>query len=124
MPITGPDSQNVDTLDTGKEDHLGSQATGDESSAGHSESLTTDADCFGVYRVYARKPTQDPSQSSGPNTPRDVQSNPDADRCPGTVPAQGPLHLDAETTPYYRPFSNPSAAAMMVSHHLGGHMQS
>jgi hypothetical protein len=29
-----------------------------------------------------------------------------------------------QSTPYYHPFSNPSAAAMMVAHHSGTHLQS
>jgi hypothetical protein len=39
---------------------------------------------------------------------------------------QGPLqdHPDLQRGPYYHPFSNPSAAALMVIHHLGSPVQS
>jgi hypothetical protein len=93
----------------GVEETSGSQATStrndSESPLDDLEGLRTDTDCFGVYRVYARKPLYSLSQFSSPDTHHVTQS--------------GPPDLDTLTTPYYHPFSNPSAAAMMVIHHLG-----
>jgi hypothetical protein len=79
--------------------------------------ITTTADCFGLYRVYARKPLQ----SNNANTRNDTTSS---DSRPGRAPNQGSLAVESEDKPYYFPFSSPSAAAMMVTHHLGTSVQS
>ena len=121
-PITQPDPLEIPSLDTGAEDS-GFQATGDDSPLERPESLTTDADCFGVYRMYARKPLHDPSDHSSLNThSRNTRSRSDCQ--PGTSPNQGAPGTSIQNTPYYFPFSNPSAAAMMVAHHSGTPMQS
>jgi hypothetical protein len=103
------DALGIPSPTAGVEEPSGSQAAStcndSESPLDDLEALQTDADCFGVYRVYARKPLYDLSQGSSPDTHHVTQS--------------GPPDLDTRTTPYYHPFSNPSAAAMMVIHHLG-----
>ena len=75
----------------------------------------TDSDHFGVYYVYPRKPLRDPSQTSDPNALYD-----DLSGSHSNIPNQGPLHSNVQNLLYYHPFSNPSAAAMMALHHLGG----
>jgi hypothetical protein len=75
---------------------------------------TTDTDCFGVYRVYDRKSLFDPLPSLEP-------TDSGSDCQPGTPPNQGPPH---QIEPYYHPFSNPSAAAMLVPHHSAPPVQS
>jgi hypothetical protein len=92
----------------------GSQAMGDESPPGHLEALTTNANSFGIYRVYSRKPVHDCSMCLSPNTRCDVH------HAHGDTQALG-QHSGIQATPYYHPFSNPSAAAMMVAHHSGTH---
>ena len=119
----GLDSQDVATLGARVEvEDSESQTTGDESSPAHSDSLTTHTDHFGVYRVYARKPLRVPLQSSDP--PDLYPLCDDLSSSHSQVPNQGPLRSSTQPVPYYLPFSNPSAAAMMVIHHLGGPTQS
>jgi hypothetical protein len=68
------------------------------------EPIVSDPDCFGIYQVYSRN-VKPPPGTLHDNDPIDTQSTP-------------------ATIPYYHPFSNPSAAAMMVTHHLGTPLQS
>jgi hypothetical protein len=86
--------------------------------------ITTDADCFGIYRVYARKPVYSPLPYDDVNVHTDSPS-PDG-QLEGPEPSStflGPPHLE-QTGPYFHPFSNPSAAAVMVAHHSGSLTQS
>ena len=112
---------------TGAEEDSDSQASSNESLLEHPGSLTTDADCFGVYHVYSRKPLRDPIMIL-PNTRSDTQSlhpaDPGAVCQPETSQTQGAPRTDMENSPYYHPFSNPSAAAMMIAHHSGTQVQS
>lgn len=98
-----------------------SHATGNNSPLDDAQAVTTNADNFGVYRVYTRKPIYEPSQRSTGDPITNFEPQSDTNRRPGTAPNQGPLHLDK---PYYHPFSNPSAAAMMLAHHSGVPVQS
>ena len=111
---------------SGIDDNPRSHTAGDNSLLDEAQApaLITNADNFGVYRMYARKPIHEPSQQSSTNTNFDPQSNTNCQS--GTAPNQGPLHLDMQTTdmPYYHPFSSPSAAAMMLAHHSGMSVQS
>lgn len=88
-------------------DNSPSQATSPAAQA-DDESLTTHADRFGVYRVYPRKPLAENPQSSSNHQPGTLATPP------------GPDSPDTQSTPYYHPFSNPLAAAMMLAHHSGG----
>lgn len=103
----GPDSESLGIVnpDIGIENsQAGSLAT--QARAGNEfDSLTTNADRFGIYRVYARKPLH----NSEP-----LQSN--SDHRPETAADLG--------FPYYHPFSNPAAAAMMVAYYSGAPVQS
>ena len=110
-PVSHPDSLGLPSMTSGIEEGSSSQATSNESLLDLSESLTTNADNFGVYRVYARKPLHALPQCGNLNTSSDFRLD--------TAPNQGPPHLDMQTLPYYHPFSNPSAAAMLAIHHLG-----
>lgn len=103
----GPD---LDSL--GGESGSEATASSDDSSLDHSDSLvTSNTNCFGIYRIYTRKPVYDPLQNS-----IHERSAP--------LAGEGPPHSDMQTMPYYHPFSNPSAAAMMVAHHSGTPLQS
>jgi hypothetical protein len=75
--------------------------------------VTTIIDHFGVYHLYAQK-----SLTQGPVHIEDSNRQPALN--------QGHFLTDVQTTgkPYYHPFSNPSAAAMMVAHHFGTVVQS
>jgi hypothetical protein len=117
-PMSQPGALGISSPTAGIEEDSCSQDTSNDSPIDHSVSLTTNADSFDVYRVYARKPVHYLSQCSNPDPHCDNQSS-SSDSRPGTAPNQGPPHLDMQTKPYYHPFSNPSAAAMMVIHHLG-----
>lgn len=87
--------------------------------------METNADNFGVYHVYSRKPVYDPQ--THPPARQNAHSEPlvtvlgdsSSERQPGSARGQGPLRTDTRDTPYHHPFSNPSAAAMMVAHHSG-----
>ena len=85
----------------------------------------TGPDCFGVYRVYSRKPLpalRDPLQNDNQNMPSDASGS---ELTPETVSMiQGPLRSEIETMPYFHPFSSPSAAALMLAHHSGAPTQS
>ena len=86
------------------------------------QATTSDPNCFGVYRVYAQKPVYAPLLCDNPNMRSD---SPIPDGPPETSSViQGPPHLDEQTGPYFHPFSNPSAAAMMIAHHSGALTQS
>jgi hypothetical protein len=119
-PTFDPDSLGDPGPATGVEDISGSYAGSEESNIDAldgSEPVTTNTDRFGVYRVYTRKPLyHDPVQSRSPNT----LAHGDA----GTSRNQGLPHPEMQTIPYFYPFSNPSAAAMMVAHHSGTPVQS
>jgi hypothetical protein len=96
------------------DENCGSHMASDESTLDSSAPVITDPDCFGIYRVYARKPLCDPLQYRTLNT-----------HCGTGIPQNhGTVHTENRTTPYYHPFSNPSAAAMMVTHHSGTSVQS
>jgi hypothetical protein len=124
-PMAQSDALGIPSPATGIEEDPRSQATGDKSPLDHSESLTTNAS---VCRVYARKPLQDPLR---PNTRRSDAHALDpaessSDFRPRTAPNQGSFHSDIQTSgtaPYYHPFSNPSAAVMMVAYHSGTRLQ-
>jgi len=120
-PVFQPDALGISSPTTGVEEDSGSQVTGDESPP---DAATTDADCFGVYRVYARKPINDPIQCTSRDAHSLVLGESRSEGQVGTAANQGPPRPDMQATPYYHPFSNPSAAAMMVAHHIGTHMQS
>jgi hypothetical protein len=85
----------------------------DESHPNHIDSVTMNADRFGTYRVYARKPL-----AQGPVLVED------SDRQPASNLGSSLTDVQTSGTPYYHPFSNPSAAAMMVAHHCGSVVQS
>jgi hypothetical protein len=90
-------------------DDSGSQTASDDSSL--DQTVTTDPDSFGIYRVYAWKPLREPSTL---NTHCDAHTE-DSSLSSNHGPETG-----MQTTPYYYPFSNPSAAAIMVGHYSGG----
>ena len=115
-PLGDPGPSPTSSMDENSGSHMacddGSQA---RTPPDDSAPITTTADRFGIYRVYTRKPTYDPSDCGI------------SDSQPGTCRNQGlaPPRPEAQaSTPYYHPFSNPTAAAMMVAHHLGGPVQS
>jgi Plavaka transposase len=110
----GTDLDPTDPLDVPSPGTTGPHMACDDSLDDSAPVTTTDADCFGVFRVYGRKPLFDPLPSLEPTDSR-------SDCRPGTAPNQGPAH---QIEPYYHPFSNPSAAAMMVAHHSGTSVQS
>lgn len=86
----------------------------DEYPHDNSAPIETDADSFGIYRVYSRKPIYHPIPC------HDVPGHQ-----LGKSLNHGSFHTDIQTTaPYYHPFSNPSAAAMMAAHHSGTPLQS
>jgi len=96
-----------------------------ESLLNDADTVTTDHNCFGVYCVYARKPIYDPLECPSPNAHALLPGASGSVSRPRTGPNQGPFHPDLETmVPYYHPFSNPSAVAMIVAHYLGGSVQS
>jgi Plavaka transposase len=122
-PISHPHSMDISSpAITGIDENHMTCDDADESPLDDSAPETNNADCFGIYRMYARKPLRDPLQRTDPNMPCDTL--PSSECRPAIVPNQGPPHLDLETMPYYHPFSNPSAAAMMVAHHSGALVQS
>src|SRR5882762_341639 len=111
---THQDSLSVPSPFTGIEDDSGSQGlAGDDSG-----SLTTNPDAFGTYRVYAQEPITFPSEPGTLNTICDMEST-SSYRPAGVILNQGALRTETEIRPYFHPFSNPSAAAMMVGHHSG-----
>ena len=111
---------------TGTDEDHGSHMECDESPLDDSAPVTTSADRFGVYCVYDREPLYDTLQHRTRNddvhSPEATDSGSDCQ--PGTSSNQGPPHPDMQTTPYFHPFSNPSAAAIMVAHHSGTSLQS
>ena len=120
--VVHPDALGIPDLDAGVDDNSESRSACDEPPLDDAGVVTTEPDRFGIYRIYARKPLYDPSQYGSLNTPCDALSG---SNCrPGITPNQGRPHLDMQATPYYHPFSSPSAAAMMVAHHSGGPVQS
>lgn len=126
-PASHPGSLGSSGRTTGTEGDSERYAAGECPPPDDPESVTTNTDSFGVYRVYSRKPLHDPVQSSTPRR-RDEYSvdivNSSSDRQPGATSTQGRPHQDMQDIPYHHPFSNPSAAAMMVAHHSGTSVQS
>jgi hypothetical protein len=122
--IVDPDSQGVLNPAPGVDGNSGSDAARDETRHDDAEAVTTDADSFGVYCIYAQKPFYGPlqcrSHDARPLAPGDSSS----DCRLGSAPNQGPFHPDMQNAPYYHPFSTPSAAAMMIAHHSGTPLQS
>jgi Plavaka transposase len=129
-PMSHPASQADSNPATGADGESQSHVASDESPApiNAPETLTTNLDSFGVYRVYSRKPLHDPLQCNGSNinydthTPDPAETRSDCQM--RTAPNQGPPHPEKQIKPYFHPFSNLSAAAMMVAHHLGTPLQS
>src|SRR6266403_1696630 len=117
---SGSDSLGNPTPDTGVEEDSGSQVSGDVSPLDHS--VTTKADCFGVYRVYARKPLCDPLRLA--HTVDPTASDSATNAISNYKPVTGPPSSDIQSVLYYHPFSNLLAAAMMVTHHSGTPVQS
>jgi hypothetical protein len=113
-----PDAMGVPSPATGVETPGSHAASNDLHTMDDSEPITSKADCFGVYRVYPRHPIRDPLQHGNLNTDCDTRASQN----------QGPpgphQHPEMQSIPYYHPFSNPSAAAMMVAHHTGTPVQS
>lgn len=120
--ITHPDADN----NTGSESNVTRDGSPSHVDDLVSSEWTTIPDQFGIFRVYSQKPIQDPLESVTLSTICDAPSlvracdHPDSDGRPGNASNQGP----PQDTPYYHPFSNPSAAAMMVAHHSGSPVQS
>ncbi|KAI0258587.1 hypothetical protein BC834DRAFT_1045792 [Gloeopeniophorella convolvens] len=73
-------------------------------------SVSTAIDDFGLFRMYPQQPLVIPEQ--------DISS-----RTLYNAP-RPPKVLNEANFPYYYPFSNPAAAATMVSHHSGSHVKS
>jgi hypothetical protein len=120
--IVNPDSPGVFNPATGVDENSGADTARDESPDDNAETVTTDADAFGVYRVFTRKPVYDPLHSNTHCDSDGLSLDPvesGSDSRTRTTPNQGPPHPEIQTTPYYHPFSNPTAAAAMVAHHSG-----
>src|SRR5258708_32252051 len=105
MPHPMADSLGNPSLDTSDS---GSQTPGDGSP--HDQTVMTDPDSFGIYRVYARKPLCDPLQPTTLNMHCDAHIE-DSSLSTNHRPETG-----MQATSYYCPFSSPSAAVMMVAH--------
>lgn len=108
---------------TSVDENCGSRVACDKSPLDGSAPVMTNADRFGVHCVFDRRPLYDPLQSRYWDVHSLEPTDPSSDCRPGASPNQSPPHPDMQTTPYYHPFSNPSAAAMMVAYHLGNHVQ-
>lgn len=120
--LSGP-PDTASPVTTNMNETCGSLATHDESYLDDSESIITITDCFGMYQLYSHKLLHNPSHCSSLNTDCDSQSISDCQL--RTVQNQEScLDMQTVTTPYYFPFSNLSATAMMVAHHSGTPVQS
>src|ERR1700679_2798059 len=93
--IVNPDSPGVFNPATGVDENSGADTARDESPDDNAETVTTDADAFGVYRVFTRKPVYDPLHSNTHCDSDGLSLDPvesGSDSRTRTTPNQGPPH--------------------------------